>query len=356
MKFLKELFPRPPSFRQARKIEKHLSGCTLSFEAPPYSDPFSSIQEWETDPDSIDIFNANIYHPIKYRPANDIDKFIEYSSIKVRRLFSSIWAFKGMPIFSSYEGDVQCGISVSTIDDLPINETLFDNKIFLQEVFRRYDLTRLQNFNSGKKSDPFDLTQYRWPSYLGPLNSQWVEQGGLDWLYFETQPLVSDSDSISWHTAVSDRHILSCHFTITRAGSNAGNAFRMNQQTPWDNYINFIQRIMDSLKLELSPKLSARRTDIQSQPGVSRKPVFGCSPQQIEDAKYVMQMWSGRGYTDSSRDKNESHRATLKEVSDFIDKRIQTRPLHNSYPLEEKIEIVSRLPAELVQRPLIGQR
>ncbi|WP_444921225.1 hypothetical protein ACJJID_01770 [Microbulbifer sp. CnH-101-G] len=356
MKFLKMLFPRPPSFRRARKVEKSLSGCTLSFEAPPYSDPYSSIQEWETGPDSIDIFEGNTFHPIKYRSAKDIDNFIEYSGIKVRRLFSSIWAFKSMPFFSNHGGDIQCAISVSAIEDLPINETLFSNKTFLQEIFRRYDLTKLQNFNEGIKSDLFDLTQYRWPSYLGPLNSQWVEQGGLDWLYFETQPLVSGSDSISWHTAISDKHILSCHFTITRAVSNAGNAFRINQRTPWDNYINFIQKIMDSLKLDLSPGLNTRRTEVQSQPGANSKSIFGCSPQQIEDAKHVMQMWSGRGYTDSSRDKNESHRATPEEVSEFIDKRILPRPLHNSYPLEEKIEVVSRLPPEQIQRPLIGPR
>ncbi|WP_444943845.1 hypothetical protein ACJJIK_00140 [Microbulbifer sp. ZKSA006] len=356
MKFIKEIFPRAPSFRRARKIEKNLSGCQLSFIAPPYSDPFSSIEDWETEPDSIDIFNKSAYHSIEYKSAKDLDKHIEYPNIKVIGLFSSIWAFKSMPFFSSYGGAVRCGIGIASIDDLPINETLLDNKTLLQEVFRRYDLTRLQNFNSGINSDFFDLTQYRWPKYLGPLNSQWVQQGGLDWLYLETQPLVSDPDSISWHTAISNKQILSCYFTIIRSGSNAGNAFRINQRTPWDNYIEFVQRIMDSLKLKLSPELSAHRIEVKSQPGANSKPIFGCTPQQIEDAKYVMQMWSGRGYRDSKRDKNESHRASPKEVSEFIDKRIQPRPLHNSYPLEEKIEVISRLPPELIQKPFIGRK
>ncbi|WP_444921227.1 hypothetical protein ACJJID_01780 [Microbulbifer sp. CnH-101-G] len=356
MNFLKALFPRPPSFRRARKVEKDLSGCILSFEVPPYSDPFSANKEWETEPDSIDIYDEDAYHLIKYHSAINFDELIEYSNIEVRSVFSSIWTVKSTPIISIYGGDIQLGIGIATINDLPINETLFNNKTLLHEVFRRFDLTRLQNFNKGIKSDFFDLTQYRWPSYLGPLNSQWVEQGGLDWLYFETQPLVSDSDSISWHTAISDKHILSCYFTITRSVSNAGNAFRINQRMPWDNYINFSQKIMDSLKLGLSPELNARRTEVQSQLGANSKPIFGCSPQQVEDAKYVMRMWSDTGYMEAGKSRDADLRATPEEVSEFIDKRIQPRPLHNSYPLEEKIEVVSRLPPELIQRPLIGPR
>ncbi|WP_444931781.1 hypothetical protein ACJJIF_08455 [Microbulbifer sp. SSSA002] len=356
MKFVKNLSPRAPSFRRARKIEKNLSGHQLSLMAPPYSDPFSSIEDWETEPDSVDIFNMETYRPIKYRSAKNIDEFAEYSNIKVQTLFSSIWGFKGIPIFSDYQGDIQCGISLTAIDDLPINETLFHNKTFLKEIFRRYDLTRLQNFNSGINIDFFDLTQYRWPSYLGPLNSQWVEQGGLDWLYFETQPLACDSDSIGWHTAISDKHILSCNFTITRACSNAGNAFRINQRANWENYINFVQHIMDSLKLELSPELSARRIEVQSQPCASSKPIFGCTPQQIEDAKYVMRMWSDTGYMESGKSRDADLRASPEDVSEFIDKRIQPRPLHNSYPLEEKIEVISRLPPELIQKPFIGRK
>ncbi|WP_444921226.1 hypothetical protein ACJJID_01775 [Microbulbifer sp. CnH-101-G] len=356
MKFLKTLFPRPPSFLRARKIEKGLSECTLSFEAPPYSDPFSSVQEWETEPDLLDIFDSDNYHPIKYSSTGKVERDAEFPHLNLLGVFSSRWTFKELSVFERYGGHIGFGIEISAVDDLSVNESLFENSVLLQEVFRKYELMIFCEFNKGLKSDPVDLTQYRWPSYLGPLNSQWVEQGGLDWLYFETQPLVSGSDSISWHTAISDKYILSCHFTITRAASNAGNTFRINQRMPWDNYINFIQKIMDSLKLELSPELNARHTEVQSQPGANSKSVFGCSPQQIEDAKHVMQMWSGRGYTDSSRDKNESHRATPEEVSEFIDKRIQLRPLHNSYPLEEKIEVVSRLPPELIQRPLIGPR
>ncbi|WP_444931780.1 hypothetical protein ACJJIF_08450 [Microbulbifer sp. SSSA002] len=356
MKFIKEAFPRAPSFRRARKIEKNLSGCQLSFMAPPYSDPFSSIQEWETEPDIFNVFDSDNYKPIKYSPLGELERDAEFSNLRLLGVFSSRWAFKELPIFGGYGGYIGFGIEISAINDLPINESIHNNKVLLREIFRKYDLMIFRECNEGLKTDLFDLTQYRWPNYLGPLNSQWIEQDGLDWLYFEIQPLVSSFDIVSWHTAIDNKHILSCHFTITRSGSNAGNAFRMNQRTPWDNYINFIQRIMDSLKLKLSPELSARRMEVRSQIGSNSKPSFSCTPQQIENAKHVMQMWSGRGYTDSNRDKNESHRASPEEVSEFIDKRIQPRPLHNSYPVEEKMEVVSRLPPELIQKPFTGLR
>ncbi|WP_444944966.1 hypothetical protein ACJJIK_10130 [Microbulbifer sp. ZKSA006] len=354
MNILHGIFPRPPSFRRSRKLEKTLSGCKLYFEAPPYSDLFSSIQDWETEPDSFDIFSPFGYQPIKYRDFHDVDEIIDFPSIQSLGVFSSRWAFKGIPIVQGYGGYVGLGITVDVIEDLPINESLFHNVTFLKESCRINDLANLQDFNEGLKGNPFDLTQYRWPNYLGPLNCQWIEQGGADWIYLENQPLVNGREDVILQVAIGDKHILSCNFFLMRSGANAGNAYRKNQRTPWDNYINFIQRIMDSLRLELSPELSIRRAEVQSQPGANSKPIFGCTPQQVEEAKHVMQMWSGRGYKDSRRDKNESHRATPEEVSAFIDKRIQPRPLHNSYPLGEKIDVVSRLPSELRKRPLMG--
>ncbi|WP_445363482.1 hypothetical protein ACJJIQ_01510 [Microbulbifer sp. ANSA003] len=337
-------------------MEKDISGCKFTFTAPPYSDPFSDNQEWETEPTYFDILNDEGYQPITYKSFRDLDEEIEFPHVQFLNTYSSRWAFKGMPILQSYGGFIGLCVGVEFVGDLPINETLFNNNTFLKEVYRTYELTKLQSFNSGLVSDPFDLTQYRWPSYLGPLNSQWVEHGGVDWLYFETQPLVNGSDTLCWQTAISDKHILSFNFSIRRSGLNAGNAFRMNQRTSLDNYICFIKRIMDSLVLELPPELSARRMEIHSVPSAASKSLFGCSTQQIEDAKYVMQMWSGRGYRDAKRDKNESHRATFEEVSTFIDKRIQPRPLENSYSLGEKIEIISRVPSNITNKPLIGPK
>ncbi|WP_444932108.1 hypothetical protein ACJJIF_10175 [Microbulbifer sp. SSSA002] len=354
MNILRGIFPWAPSFRRSRKLEREVSGCKLYFEAPPYSDPFSDIQDWEAEPDSFDMFSPDGYQSIKYRGFHNVNERIDFPSIQFLRIFSSRWAFKGFPIVQGYGGYVGLGVTINAIRDLPINESVFHDKTFVREVYRKYDLTNLQDFNEGSKNDPFDLTQYRWPNYFGPLNCQWLELSGVDWLYFESQPLVSGMDRISLHTAITDKHILGCHFSLDRAGLNAGNAFRQNQRTPWDNYINFIQRIMDSIRLELSPELSIRRTEIQSQPGANSKPIFGCTPQQVKEAKHVMQMWSDRGYRDSRKSKNESHRATPEEVSAFIDKRIQPRPLHNSYPLGEKIDVVSRLPSELRKRPLMG--
>ncbi|WP_444913608.1 hypothetical protein [Microbulbifer sp. TRSA007] len=354
MNFLKDVFPRGPSFRNARRVEKRLSGSKLSFMVPPAFDPFSSIQQWETEPDSFDIEDVQSYHPLEYQSGVSIKNKAQFNAIKVLNLFSTRWGFKGVPLLQSYGGHINFFINLNYIDDLPVNESLFNDEVLVREVYRRCYLTDLQKMHEGIKSDRFDLTQYKWPDYLSPLNCQWVNQKGKIWFYFESQPLADGVDKVSWNLAVSDKVFLCCRFIISRAGSNAGNAYRLNQRTPWDNYIGFIQRIMDSMMFEFSPGLSCRYEEVQSELSRYRKPIVQCTAQQLEEAKHVMQMWSDVEYLEPGKSRDESHRATREEVSSFLDKRIQPRRLHNSYPLGEKIDVASRISFDQIEKPFVA--
>ncbi|WHI46629.1 hypothetical protein ACJJIW_20080 [Microbulbifer sp. JMSA004] len=353
MSFLKEVFPRGPNFRSARRVEKILSGSKLSFMVPPPADPFSSAQKWEVEPDEIDILNTKNFQPISYRSSMNLDDKIDFPHISYLRIFSSCWGFKGVPIIGGYSGNVRLIIDVNSVEDIPVNESLFDSRVLAKEVYRKYELEDLHDFHKGLNDDLFDLTQYRWPSYLGPVNCQWVKQANKNWLYFESQPLRRKFDKLSWYTALTDKHFLSIKFNITRSASNSGNSYRINQRVSWKNYISFAQRIVDSLDLVLTSDLSKRLYQVQEQSGAKDKPILSFSAKQVEDAKYVMRMWSDSGYTDPSKGEGEDHRASASEVSSFIDKRIQPRPLHNSYPLGNKIEVVSRIPTEYLHQPLI---
>ncbi|WP_444933037.1 hypothetical protein [Microbulbifer sp. JTAC008] len=355
MNFLKDVFPRGPSFRNARRVEKRLSGSKLSFMVPPSADPFSSIQKWEVEPDEFDIFEAENFCPISYRSSKNLNEKIKFPDITYLKLFSSCWGFKGVPIIGGYGGDIRLIVAVTSVEDLPVNESVFDTRVLAKEVYRRYELGDLHNFDPGLKSDPFDLTQYRWPSYLGPVNCQWIKQANKSWLYFESQPLRDRFDRISWHVALTDKHYLSFRFNITRAPSNTGNAYRVAQCTSLDNYVGFAQHIVDSISLDLTSGLSDRLSLVQEQPGAKDKPILSFTSQQVNDAKYVMRMWSGSGYVASGNGIGDDNKASADEVSSFMDKRIQPRPLHNSYPLGEKIEVVSRIPAEHIRQPLIYQ-
>ncbi|WP_445364484.1 hypothetical protein ACJJIQ_09795 [Microbulbifer sp. ANSA003] len=353
MNFLKDVFPHGPSFRSARKIEKTLSGSKLSFIVPPPADPFSSIQKWEVEPDEFDIFAAENFRPISYRSSKNLDDKIKFPGVTYLRIFSSCWGFKGVPIIGGYNGNIKLIVDVNSVEDLPVNKSLFDARVLAKEVYRKYELEDLHDFHKGLKDDPFDLTQYRWPNYLGPVNCQWIKQANKCWLYFESQPLRRKFDKLSWYTPLTDKHFLSFKFNITRSASNAGNAYRINQRVSWKNYISFAQRIVDSLDLHLTSDLSERLVQFQTQPVAKEKPILCFSSKQVKDAKYVMRMWSDSGYTAPGKGENEGHRASIDEVSNFIDKRIQHRPLHNSYPLGDKIEIVSRICTEYLRQPLI---
>lgn len=340
MIFGNEKNPKGPSFRKARAVEKRLSGSRIRFLAPPHHDPLSSIQDWETEPASQDIFDRSRYRPLSW--VRKSGERHEFDNLRVLRVYSSRWGFTGLPILQGYCGHVNFLIDVNAVEDLPVNESLFENHVLAREAYRAFDLTELQDLHKGHSDDPTDYTPYRWPSYLGPLNCQWLEHGGSDWLYFENQPLVNDAEMVVWNAAIDDKHYLSCRFVIKRSARNAGNAYRIEQRVPRDNFLKLMQQIMDSLTLELAPEAATRRAQVQAQPGASNKPLLGFTQEQLEEAKHVLYMWSDREYEDSSKGEDDDHRASREEVAAFVDERIKPRPLPNSYPPGELLELSPR--------------
>lgn len=343
MIFGSERNPKGPNFRKARTIEKDLSGSSIRFLAPPSSDPLSSIEDWESEPDSQDIFDSERYQPLNWvRKSGDRYNF---EQLQVLRVYSSRWGFSGIPLLQGYCGHINFLIDVNRVDDLPVNESLFDNRILARETYRALDLTELQDLHKGHSNNPMDLTPYRWPSYLGPLNSQWLQQGGTDWLYFESQPLIDDTETVTWNAAIGDKHYLSCRFVIVRSARNAGNAYRIEQRVPRDNFLALIQQIMGTLTLKLSPEAANRQARMQTQPGASDKPLLICTTKQVKEAKHVLYMWSDREYEDTKKGEDDDHRANPEDIAAFIDERIKPRPLPNSYPPGEPLQLSAHSPS-----------
>ena len=333
--------PKGPSFRRARTIEKELSGSRIRFLAPPHNDPLSSIQEWEAEAACQDIFDSSQYCPLSW--VRKSGERYEFYDLQVLRIYSSRWGFNGLPILQGYCGHVNFLIDVNSVEDLPVNESLFENRVLAREAYRAFNLTELQDLHKGHSDDPTDFTPYRWPSYLGPLNCQWIEHRSTDWLYFESQPLINDAETIVWNAAVDDKHYLSCRFVIRRSARNAGNSYRIEQRIPRENFLKLMHQIMDSLSLDLSPEAAARRAQVQAQPGASDKPLLGITQKQVEEAKHVLYMWSDREYEDSSKGEDDDHRASREEVAAFVDERIKPRPLPNSYPPGQILGLSSHL-------------
>ncbi|GAA5443050.1 hypothetical protein Misp06_01226 [Microbulbifer sp. NBRC 101763] len=353
MLYNRSKYPKGPDFQKARKIQKELSGCKTSFLAPPQSDPYSSMGIWESEPNIIDINDLSKFKPLEWRLKSGELRY--FSEVQTLCIYSNRWGFNGLPIIQGQRGDVSFFINVNLIKDLPVNETLFHNRVLAQETFRIFDLTFLQNLHKGRKSTPFDLTPSRWPSFLGPINFQWVNQGGSDWLYFESQPLKDDLELINWSTPITEKHLLSCQFYINRSSTNAGNAYRINQSVQRENYLRLTQEIMNTFEIELTSNHKQKYKRTQSLLDANEKPILTCTSKQIDNAKHVLQSWSDLEFIDSKKNSEDDHKASIEEVTKFLEDRIQPKLMPNSYPAEEEIQISSRIPPKEIQKILIGE-
>ncbi|MFD1215924.1 hypothetical protein [Microbulbifer celer] len=320
--------PKGPDFSAARKIEKNISGAKLSFLSPPHNDAFSNLNSWEEEADSLDTNDVNQFKPKKL-PDDSSSREVSWS-----RVYSSTWEYRGLPIIQGYCGHMNLLVDVNKFHSLPVNENLLDSQVLAEQIYQHYRASILDDMHEGFSDDPKDVTTYHWPSSLGPINNQWVSRGGRDWFYFEDQPLVSNTEIVEWHTALDPKHSLVFRFVITRSAPNAGNPFQINKRISLESFTALMHKIMDTVNLETAPTLEEPASG-QGNPNNSTKPVFTPSKEEVEEAKYVMWMWSARGYTNPDRNKESSHRANREEVSTFIDEKIKPRPLTDSYPLEE---------------------
>ncbi|MFD1215244.1 hypothetical protein [Microbulbifer celer] len=225
-------------------------------------------------------------------------------------------------------GDLVLRLSVLNVKDLPVNQSLFQRSAMRDLVNRLHESTDIGGSHKGHTEDrnPFDLTQYRWPNYLTPINSQWLSRNGSEWLYFETQPLWTGALDFFWLTPIGHQHCVVGHFMITHWLRNAGNPYRQADRSSTANYRQLMERIMDTISIELSGNAGTEQKSICNPE--DEYPLPNITEQMVAQAKHTSYMWSGKGYTDKSQPKQGGdHRAPKEDVAAFIDQRIQPRPL-----------------------------
>ncbi|MBB5212122.1 hypothetical protein [Microbulbifer hydrolyticus] len=244
-------------------------------------------------------------------------------------LWLSGWNFSGRPILDTATvGDLVLRLSVLKVSDLPVNQSLFARSAMVDLVRRLHETTDIGCYHKGhaENRDPFDLTQYQWPNYLSPINSQWLERNGTEWLYFETQPLWTGAQDFFWLTPIDHQYCVMGHFMVTQWLRNAGNPYRQAERSPTSNYRQLLESIMDTISIELS---NEAKTAQQSRGSANIDyPLPNITDQMVTEAKHTLYMWSGKGYTDKSQpQQGGDHRAPKEDVAAFIDQRIQPRPL-----------------------------
>jgi len=316
--------PKAPSYRHAKRIKKDLSGTLVSFVAPDSYSPFA-IRQAGDEGDILDLASIDCF---KQELAADKT---EIPGVRVATIYTGSWAFRGLPLLHGYCGSVKCHFEVKRVDDLPINESLFDNSVLAQEVYKSLELTVINDLHEASSSDPFDMTSYQWPSYLTPINCQWLPRGDSEWVYFEDQSLASGPSAITWSTAISERHYLICNYYIKRSALNGGNPYRIEQCVSRDNFLAFVHKIMDSFKIELSPSAKAEQERVRIQIPQQSRPVLSCSAEQVALAKRVLHHYSGFDYNEKGKDPSKVQRADPKDVAAFLEERIKPRPLPGSY-------------------------
>lgn len=323
MIFGSEKNPKGPDWSKSKTIIKDLISLKLEFKAPPPSPPFTD-RAWAKEDDQISLTEFG-------KCAKNPPSEVNYKISEV--IYSNCWKYSGLPILNKYCGDTRFFVKLNKIKRMPINSTLLSPKELAKAILQDHETSFYGKTHEAVFDDPYDLTEMEWPDYLSPINCQWIAKDNLHWLYFESQPLVDDQFAISFNLAIADDSYLSFQFLITRSAMNAGNAYRIEQRIPLDNFLSLIQNIMSSVKIDfISPPKSIQASDQRSG---SEMPVVEASPEYIELAKHVLYMWSAREYTDTKNPKKEDHRATPEEISDFINSKVEHRPMPNSFPREE---------------------
>ncbi|WP_445363478.1 hypothetical protein ACJJIQ_01485 [Microbulbifer sp. ANSA003] len=331
--------PKGPNLNKFRKVTKNISGSELSFFAPPPDDPFSSNDKWEAEPDELKLEDLEEFKVLSSSRLSGETQ--ECQDIRSKRIYSNRWAFRGLPIIQGYCGHINCLIDINYIEDLPINESLFNKTILAQSAYRRFNFSTLQDLHSAKKDDLFDLTQEKWSSHLGPLNCQWVKQGNNDWLYFESQPLINTPLTINLFAPIDHKFFISFRFVVTRSASEVNCSYELEKRIEITSFLKFSTNIINTLNLNLSKKEAANKkkveTNLNKDSIICDRPILSITNQEIEHAKHVMYEWSKVEDKDTVIKKENS-----REIDDFIENRIKARPLSNSYPIGDPLYIHSK--------------
>lgn len=321
MFFANRKSPKGPSWKNPVEKHKFLSDFELDFLVPEYgSAPGLDGDEYPSA--SYDIFDDESEHHIN-------DGFEENKTFFEKPVYAEGWKFYGNPLKERKNlGHASCLIQVGFISDLPVNGSLFDRAELLHQLTRYFNERDIGGFHKGYGEDenPFDLTEYRWPNFLAPLNSQWVKINGIEWLYSEVQPLRDQHDQVYWVTPLTHDRYLMVRHTIQRYCSNTGNPFRAEETTPIEAYRSLGEKIMSTMGLTFPGEWQSVRETYRNR-GEANYPLPQLNMKKISAAIYTMYRWSGKEYFGKNKIRDEDPRAPKEQVAAFIHKRVQPRPL-----------------------------
>ncbi|WP_295803258.1 hypothetical protein [uncultured Microbulbifer sp.] len=323
MLFGNEKHPKGPSWRRLYNVDKYLSGTHVQLKTPPIRPPIPDGIDPDSVPDEFDLSDPQIYELFGGQDKNKKQDL--YRAL----IWRNGWNFTGRPILDGETiGNLVATASVLDVRDMPVNRSLFQRSEMVELVRGIHTSSDLGQYHEGHAEDrnPFDLTSYRWPNSLSPLNTQWLERNnGCEWIYFEAQPLCNRPAEFYWLTPIGHQYCLMVHFYVNRWLRNAGNPFR-EQRSPIDNYRDLMEKIMETVVVELSESASLEKASIANPEG--HYPFVNCTDTLVKEAKHTLYMWSGKGYTDENQPRQGGdHRAPKEDVAAFIDQRIQPHPL-----------------------------
>ncbi|WP_276669649.1 hypothetical protein [Thalassolituus oleivorans] len=325
MIFGSERHPKGPKWSKATRIVKDLTTATLEFKAPLPSPPFAD-NSWAEEGDHFSTLDFNNVDP------KDLEEDEHKTSVII---YSNSWEYRGLPVLQGYCGDIGFFVTLSRLKNHPINSSLLTPETLANAVLKEHDVSFLSRTGEAIFDDPYDLTELKWPVYLGPINSQWLKKDNIQWLYCESQPLFHDQYIVTYYAALSHDAYVSFQFLITRSAMNAGNAYRIEQRIPLTNFLTLVHNIMDSVKIRFSDNSHEEELNQKNAAHDVDMPVIEASSEYIELAKHVLYMWSARQYTDTKNPNKKDHRAAKEDVADFIDAKVTPRPLPNSLPRGE---------------------
>ena len=337
-----EKLPKGPSFRSARLICKDLGCSSLEFKEPAPRPAFGG--RWEEEPGSVDLNS-----PARFELAETWDKKV-IECMRWQRLYSNNWRFNGFPIIQPRVGYLSCFVDVHAVDGLPINESLFDFGVLADQVLTNRELCIYARTEEGYTEAALDVNPDLWPDVLGPVNSQWLNKHGNDWLYIEEQQLTDTAYAINWISPITHQHYVCFRFVIRRHAIEGPNAYRIEERVRPDTFLDLMHQIMDSVKLELCEEMKAERDRIRTIEPSERRPVIEFTPEQLKVAKHVLYMSSFRKPEDGDDrwSSGMERLAPREEVEAFLDERVKFKPLPGSYPRGEII--YNRVPVLPISR------
>ena len=324
--------PKGPSFKKAALTKKSLSGTMLEFKAPKPSRANNPNWTDTPTPESFDIYDENIFS-LPYK----IDNY--QGDLKSVKIFLASWWFKQLG-WTTYAGEASFFGRVFTLDVLPAGETFFDKVAFAREIERDIHQSEFSKFIGCHSKDLGSFTRFEQPKYLAPINWQWINRGGVDWLYYEVQPLYGGEEHICWFTPIGHRHFLRFDFSFTKSASNAGNAYRLSQKVSSEPFLELMHNIFDTLQLELSPHALKQRDEFSTTNKQSHYPVVQPTDEQLSQAAEAMYLWSDREYRGNS--KNGDHREAPEKIKSFIEGRVRPKLLDGAYSQQANLSVTSK--------------